>query len=176
MADWLDLNARARRSKVAEALPVVLGRLEARVTTPGLATMVLDHLGQPATTANIDNVGRVLVSLAPDTAEARQDGDTFKAYGRVMRRWNWYPAGFKAGLTPGYQGTRLDPKDVADFQAWKAAGSPVACPVSAPPTLDEAWREVARRLAALEQYDLIDQLASLLLPSDADDLSDLIGD
>lgn len=98
-----------------------------------------------------DVAARDLLKLASagDYPWVSRSGEKFKAYGRINYRLEWR----KPGATVA-----------------------AACPAPPPCDLDQAWREISRRLAALEQYDLIDQLASLLLPSDADDLSDLIGD
>ena len=64
------------------------------------------------------SIGRILGELAPHVPEARR-GETFKAYGRIMQRWVWYPKGTFPALLAGK--------------------------VERPLTREEAWRAMPRR-------------------------------
>lgn len=86
MTDWSELSYATRRAKVETLAVAALRHTTGPIGTSALAALVAADASAP-----VRAVETILGKLAPSFPQARHDGATFKSYGRVMRRWNWYP-------------------------------------------------------------------------------------
>lgn len=130
MNDLSEMNWRARQERVKLAAEIWLRSQPAGTVlgTTELAHAVANALG--AAKAQFPTILRDLTKVAPGSPHARQNGALFQSYGRTARRWQWYQTTADAESAPAVpsveRANRLDETDVAEFQAWKAAGSPAA--------------------------------------------------
>ena len=85
-----DLSQAEQRFEVTDALARVLAALNRVTPTSVVSARVAREL--VAWEAREDEVsGQVLKVAMAGHPQARQDGETFKRWGRPMRRWQWYP-------------------------------------------------------------------------------------
>lgn len=141
MSNYNELSWEGKRRRLEEAAKVALadGRVWA---TKGLAWEVAGQIGIPPSIA-----GRDLLKAAPDLAIARRSAETFRAYGRVNRRWEWY----------------LEP--------------PKERPPTFRCDLETAWRTVSIALIEKGEEDLATRVGMVLdARQQPDDLSDLLGE
>lgn len=133
---FADLKFQIQKERVSVAVDVLIAD-GGRRSTREVSEAIAKALG-----ADVGAIGVILSRMASaGDPRARASGETFKQYGKICRRYVWAAqtledAGPKAR-------NRLDPDDVADFLAWKAARAALETP-----------RERAERIAReIEETD-----------------------
>jgi hypothetical protein len=106
-----DLHPRLRRHKVQEALGAALRQIEGPTSTSDLVKRIAVILGTPKETTAI---ARLVGELAPDHPSARETGETFMKYGRLMKRREWLPSHAKR---TNKSRVELDPDELARRRA-----------------------------------------------------------
>lgn len=84
-----DFTPTKRFELCAFALNIVLQDLEAPIETAA----IVDACCRRLETNEAQLVGRTLLKIAPSIPEARRNGETFKRFGKVFERWEWWPKG-----------------------------------------------------------------------------------
>lgn len=97
MVPLFELKARARVAKVEEAVNGVLRTAGEPLSSSALVKAIAPFLDVPR--ERWQELARMVTDLARTHPQARQTGETFRKYGREMRRWEWLPAHKKPGLS-----------------------------------------------------------------------------
>lgn len=84
-----DLAPTVRRARITDAVDAALRQITEPVATAELVKRASVILGAEKET---NLIARVVVDLARDHASARETGETFVKYGKVMKRREWLPA------------------------------------------------------------------------------------
>lgn len=125
MADLFELSWKARRAKVREAVDGVLRSAGEPMGSGELVKAVAKFMGLNADEQK--RMARLVTDLAPDHPSARQTGETFKKYGREMRRWEWLPIHAKPGLPKAELERRrrkIASQEAADDDMWTVHPEP----------------------------------------------------
>lgn len=134
-----------QREYVMIALDAALRSLSGPVATIEIVEHVRRSLAAPAS-AKV-SIGRILGEIAPHVPEA-QRGEKFKAYGRIMQRWVWYPKGTFPTVLAG----RGPVAEMTREEKWRAM--PRTTPAEIQAYLDEMYAITGRRPLAEDEPEI----------------------